>query len=68
MAKRKQGPVSKAKGVYGVPFSPGAPAGSPVGARPNFQTTTRDGRDVIPRRTVNGTGRTNMWLEGGIDG
>ncbi len=68
MARRRIAPITKTPGLPGAPSSKGQPSGTPAGARQNFQHTTRDGRDVIPRRTINGSGRTNQWLQGGSDG
>lgn len=53
------GSVSKTNGVSTTRSGPKANWQSPAGA---------GGRNVIPRRTVNGAGRTNMFLSGGLDG
>lgn len=60
---------------YGGPWSPGSPAGTPTGARRNFQAPTEDGRDVIPRIKVNAGNdsngnlrRHNHWINAGNDG
>jgi hypothetical protein len=61
MAQRK---VSIGKGVPGNPSTPGSPAGTPTGAKKNWTT----GKNIIGRKKVNGTGRKNLWANGGLDG
>ena len=68
MARRKQAPRTQTPGGRVAPFSGGQPSTTPQGAKPNWQHADSSGRDVIPRRTVNGAGRTNVFLNGGLDG
>jgi hypothetical protein len=67
VAAKKFRPTTGTSGVKATPFTP--QANTPVrGARRNWQSTPDGGRDVIPRRTINGAGRTNMFLQGGLEG
>lgn len=66
MAARPGKSRTSTKGYPGQPFSPGSPSGTPTGAKPSW--TKPGARDVIPRQTVNGSGRNNLWRNGGLDG